>query len=504
VRLSRHFALCLLFLLPCGVRADEIGPAQAQAVQRQLKEWLTGLLGPGTVPDLPLRVAGEGDHYRMTWPLSGLDSPANDAAATASVRPLDGGRWAIDAIKLPDAASVTVALPNSGAASTGGPLKAAFTIGRQDSHGVIDPSLATGSTLHIELGNLAITTDNTREHQEQLIDRYAADTSLKPAQNGRLDVAMDATIEGWKSAARVEGGAAIAIAAQSMRAIGRIEGVNRDKVAAVGSAMGAFFRALPPDVMEKHGNDALPAPARAQLRAVIAALPDMLTGVRLEETIDGLQVELAGMGGLALKRILLGFGSEAPDGMLHAWFQIGLDGLDTPTLPPKVVAYLPHHIELRPSISGIRTADLTKLGLDATDETGGDDRLAADVAAIFAQGGVNLGVETLSFDLGPAKIAGVGKLVALSPESWRGDARLTATGLDELTAQARTDPDLQQALPVLIMLRGLAKPDGDRLVWDIASEGSAVTVNGIDLSQLGAEKPKAKPPRKPQGQPGRQ
>jgi hypothetical protein len=268
--------------------------------------------------------------------------------------------------------------------------------------------------------------------------------------------------------------------------------------------MSALLQALPPDAMRKHGKGDLPPAARTQLRTLVAALPDLLTGVRLEETVDGLQVQVEGMGGLTLKRVLLGFGGEAPDGSLHAWFNIGLDELATPSLPPKVAAYLPHHVELRPSISGVRTADLTKLALDATDEGAGDDKLAPDVAAIFAHGGVKLGLETLSFDLGPAKIEGVGQLVMLAPDSWRGDARLSATGLDELTAQARTNPDLEQVLPVLIMLRGLAKPDGNRLVWEIASEGTAVMVNGIDLSQLGGGKPKAKQPGRPQGQPGGQ
>ena len=65
-------------------------------------------------------------------------------------------------------------------------------------------------------------------------------------------------------------------------------------------------------------------------------------------------------------------------------------------------------------------------------------------------------------------------------------------------AQARTNPDLQQALPVLIMLRGLAKPDGKKLVWDIVSDGPSVTVNGLDLSQLGGgDKPGGKPGQKP-------
>jgi hypothetical protein len=502
VRLPRHIAVCLPLLLPCGAHADDIGPAQAQALQQQLKDWLAGLLGPGiAAPDLALQITGEGDHYRMTWPIPGLDDPASGAAVTASARPHDGGRWAIDGIKLPDAASFTVIIPDTGDAAASGPLKAAFSIGRQDSHAEIDPVLVAPSTLHIDLGNVSVTTDSAKQHQEQRIGRYAVESSLKPAQDGRLDAAMDTTIEGWETAAQTEGRAALAIGAQRIHALGRVDGVSRDKVTALVSAMNAFFHALPPDVVQKHGKGDLPQPARAQLRALIEALPDLLTGIKLEETVDGLQVEVAGMGGLALQHTLLGVGGEAPDGNLHAWFELGLDGLDTPSLPPKMTAYLPHHIELRPSISGIRTEDLSKLALDATEEGADNDTLAPDIAAIFAHGGVNLGIEALAFDLGPAKVEGVGKLVVLSPDVWRGEARLSATGLDELTAQARKDPELQQALPVLIMLRGLAKPDGNRLMWDIASEGTAVTVNGIDLSAVAGDKPKPKPPNAPQGQP---
>ena len=125
--------------------------------------------------------------------------------------------------------------------------------------------------------------------------------------------------------------------------------------------------------------------------------------------MDGLQVEIAGMGGLSMQHFLFGFGGEAPDGRLHAWFDIGLDGLDSPSLPPKVAAYLPHHVEIRPSLSGMLTADLRKLALDATDEDADSDSLEPDIDAIFSHGGVNLGLETLSFDLGPAKVEGTGQ-----------------------------------------------------------------------------------------------
>jgi hypothetical protein len=148
----------------------------------------------------------------------------------------------------------------------------------------------------------------------------------------------------------------------------------------------------------------------------------------------------------------------------------------------------------------VLTADLHKLALDAIEENADSDSLAPDIATIFSHGGVVLGIETLSFDLGPAKVEGSGQLTALSPDTWHGEAHLVAAGFDDLTTQARSNPDLQQALPVLIMLRGLAKPDGKRLVWDIVSDGPTVTVNGLDLSKMsGGDKPAGKPPA---GKPG--
>ena len=497
MRLSRHFAFCLLLLLPLGARADDIGPAQAAALQQQLKDWLASLLGPTIIlPDLALRITGEGDHYLLTVPIPGLDSPANGVAVTASVKPLDGGRWSIDALNLPDAANFTVTMPDAVDKTAGGPTKVEMTVGKQDSHAVIDPALTTPSTMQIDLHDLAVTTDNPTQHQEQKIDRYAVATTLQPAADGRLALNMDATMEGWKSAARVNGEAAVAFGAQKLHATGKIDGVSRERVTGLLTAISALIGALPPDLMDKDTTD-LPPAAREQLRTVIESLSDVLNSVRLEETVDGLQVEVAGMGGLAMQKLLVGFGAEAPAGRLHIWFDIGVDGLDTPTLPPSMTAYLPKHLALRPSLSGVQTADLRQLALDAAKPDADDKLLDPDIAAICAHGGVDLGLETFAFDLGPAKIEGVGHLVVLSPKTWRGEARLSATGLDELTAQARSNPELQQALPVLLMMRGMAKPDGQKLVWNIASEGGSVTVNGVDLSALGGDKPTAKPPGQP-------
>jgi hypothetical protein len=503
VRFSRLAGLCLLLLLPCAARADDIGPAQAQALQQQLKDWLAGLLGPAvTLPDLPWRITGEHDHYAIAWPIPGLASPAGEAAMTANVRPLDGGRWSIDEVTIPPSGTLTIALREAGEAGKSVPVDMQFSVGRQDTHGTIDPGLATASTMHTDIGDMVIASNSAKQRQEQRINRYRADTSLTPTQDGRLDLTMNASVDGWKSASQINSATPVAIGIESMRAAGRVNGVNRDRVAGLLAATGGLIGALPPGIPSK--SDALPAPARAQLRLLIESLQDMLTSVSLEETLDGLQVEIAGMGGMSMKHFLLGFGGESPDGRLHAWIDIGLDELASPSLPPKVAAYLPHHAEIRPSLSGILAADLHKLALDATEEGADSTSLAPDIDAIFSHGDINLGLETLSFDLGPAKVEGTGHATVASPGSWHGEAHLVATGFDELTTQARSNPDLQQALPVLVMLRGLAKPDGERLVWDIVSDGPTLTVNGLDLSQLGTtDKSKGKPPRKPGQQPSR-
>ncbi len=494
MRLLQLVALCLLLFLTCGAHADDLGPVQAQALQQQLNDWLAGLLGPTVkLPEPPWRITGEHDHYVFTWPL-----PAPTSPATANVRPLDGGRWSIDALKLPPSGNFTMTLPDDG---KGAPMEMRFSIGRQDTHGVIDPGFAGVSKLHSDFGDLVVSSTGTKQRQEQRFDRYVADTTLTPTQNGRLDLTMAATVGGWKSASEISGGTPIAIGIETLSANGRINGVNRERAAGLLATVGGLFGALPPDIATKLNKSDLSAPARAQLRRLVDSLQDMLTAVSIEESVDGLQVEIAGIGGLSMKHFLLGFGGESPEGRLHAWLNIGVDEPASPSLPPNIAAFMPHHVEIKPSLSGVLTADLHKLALDATEESADADSLAPDIAAIFSHGGVELGIETLSFDLGPAQVQGTGHITVLAPDAWHGVAHLVATGLDDLSTQARTNPDLQQALPVLILLRGLAKPDGKKLVWDIVSDGPTVTVNGLDLSQIGSgDKPKGKPPGAKPGQ----
>lgn len=483
-----------LLLLPGVAAAQTVSPEQATTLHQQLTDWLAGLLGPSVkLPELPLKITADQDHYNLSWPVRGLDSPAGDVAATATLRPLDGGRWSLESVTLPPAGTFIVKVPDTPNTPNAGPMKVEFTIGKQDTHATIDPSLATASTSHTEMHDVTVTVDAAKHRQEQHVDSYVGNGSLSPVKDGRLDLTSDGTVEGWKSAQQMQSGAPVAIGVQTMHAVSHVEGIDPDHVGKLLAATGGLIGAMPPDAAAKGAKTELPPLARAQLRSMIAALQDVSTSVSLQETLDGVQVEIAGVGGATIKHIQFGFGGDAPKGELHTWLDIGFEGVDSPTMPPKLATYLPRHFEIKPTLSGVPTAALQKLAMDATEDDKAKHPVGPDFTAIFANGGANVGLEVLSFDLGPAKVEGTGQVTMVSPTTWHGEAHLTATGFDDLATQARENPDLQQALPVLIMMRGLAKPDGDKLVWNVVSDGPKLTVNGIDMSALAGSKPPAQP-----------
>lgn len=479
----RRALLCLSVLLPCAAHADAIGPEQADALQHQLKDWLGTIVGPAlNLPELPLHISAANDSYRLEWPLA---TDQGDAKVTASLHPLDGGRWSIDNLALPSDASFTIAVPD--AVNGAEPTKVSVRVGSQDSHAVIDPAFAAASTLALQLNDLSIVSESAKQHQEQKIGHYAVSGSLTPAANGRLALDLQGSMQNWASAGHAEGGATVLFAADALHAAARIDDINRDSTAGLIAAAVGLVTALPADVATKGKDAELPEPARLQLRKLIDATNDLASALHLTEEVDGLKVDIAGTGGLSLKHAALGVGGESKDGRLHAWLDVGIDGIATPTLPPEMAAYLPQHVAFRPSISGVTTADLRAIALDATGDKK-DDRIARDMAAIYAHGGVGVGIDALAFDVGPAKLAGTAQLTATAPDAFSGEARVTCKGLDQLIDQVRDKPEMQQALPILIMLRGLARTDGDHLVWDVAVHDGSFIVNGTDLSQLGIGK----------------
>lgn len=478
-------ALCLGFLLPVGATAQTIDQEAAGALQQTLQSWFAGLLGPnlGTTPQR-LRVTAQDDHFRVALPFA---DATGDNEVSADVRPMPAGRWSVDALHLPAATRFTLQMPEPGGPpGVKVPTDLALSIGSQNSHALLDPSFASPSRLDIDIGNFGMVTDSPKQHQEQHIDRYVMQTTLEP-HDGRLDLAQQGTLTGWRTASRVGDTPAIAFGADRIQAQGRIDGIDRDHAAALLTAVSGLIATMPPAAAAQQGDAALSAPGRAALRAFIQAVRGVITGVQGEETIEGLHVAVAGQGEATVRQLRLGIEGAAPDGILHAALDIGLDGVAVQGAPPQAMSLMPHHLELRPSVAGVSLADLTHLALEATDQDVGQAQLMADAMGLLAHGGVTVGLDTLALDLGPADLHGQGHVLLTGPTEYQAKAHISARGLDDLMKQAGGNPQLQQALPFLALARGFSKPEGDHLVWDIVADGSGVTVNGVALGNPNAE-----------------
>lgn len=473
-------ALCLALLLPAGAMAQAIDQDGAQTLQQTLQSWFAGLLGPNLgATASTLRVTAEDDHFRVVLPFT---DAAGDNEVSADVKPLDGGRWSVDALHLPSATSFNLQLPQPGGAPGAQvPTKFALRIGTQASSAVLDPGFATASRLDVDLGNLGMVTDSTGQHQEQHIDRYVMHNTLEP-RDGRLDLIHQGTLTGWRSASLIGGMPAVAFGADRIQAHGWIDGIDRDHAGALLTAAGGLLATLPPAATLQHGDAALSAPARAALRTLLEATSGIITGMRGEETIDGLHIAVAGQGEGTVRQVRLGLEGAAPGGMLHAALDIGLDGMAAQNMPVQAMSLVPRHLELRPSISGVSLAGLTALALEATDQTVDQAKVQADALGLLTHGGVTVGLDALELNAGPAELSGHGHVLVSGPDAYQAAAHITATGLDDLIKQVSGDPSMQQAVVFLALARGFAKPEGDHLVWDIRAGQSGLMINGVPLS----------------------
>jgi len=481
MRVLTRIAFCAL-LVAAGGAAAEIGPGGAQALAAQLRAWLGGMLGPDA-PELPVRADVEGDHYRVTIPLPGIRTQVTAPAVSAAARKLPDGRWGIHDVRFPGKFSFATRLmpPDTR------PGTETVVIGDQHANATIDPDLKLPSSFGAEGANIVITTTGPRQTKEQRIDRYTATGNATPAAGGLLDVSMTTAAQGWRTGVLVPGGVAAGSGVRSATATAHIEGLKSSQVGPAIAALVSLGASLPAPTRTQSGTGNhvglpdLPPQGLAALHRLVAALPGIATAFRIDETLEGAQFEIAGIGGAAVDRVRLGFGGEAPAGLLRAWFDLGLQGLSVRGLPDAQAALVPRMVSFRPSVSGVPVQALNRL-LAALTKPGHPSvtRLDPEVAALFAQGSLTVGIEALDVAIGPAEFTGAGSVLLLSPTEREGQARIAATGFDALVEQMRGDPRSGAALPLLILARGLAKADGDRLVWTIVVNRSGkITVNGI-------------------------
>jgi len=463
-----------------------LAAAPDPALEQQLRAWLSGLTGVA-VPELPLRITPEGDHYRAVLPLAG----AGEAGSiSATLRPLDGGRWAVENFALPPTSRFAMRVPAPDDPTKTVPAEATLSLAGQDGRMLIDPSLASPSSFEARLRGVVLDVAGGGQRQHQQMDRYETHGTATPAAGGRLDFVQDATIEGWRIAAEPASGEAFALQARTLRANGRLDGLNPDRMA-------PLVRAIVALTVAQQGDESA---TRAALHRLVEALRDSVRSGRIEESFDQLRIAMAGQDA-TIGTLRIAFAADAPDGRLASSIALELAGLEIPSLPPAFAAWVPRRIVWHPTLSGVGVAELTGLALAATATPPDEQARDAALAALFSGPGITLGVDPLTIELAAARLDASASVLVHGPDRYAGRAKLVLTGFDALMAQARDDPNLRDAAPILILARGLARPEGDHLVWDVVADESGATVNGVDISSLtGGQAPSDAPHKRPSPQ----
>jgi len=503
---------------PVASRAAEVAPEQAQAVARQLRDWLGTLLGNNVAipPDL-LRATAADEQVRLDIPLPlpllDLRDDANeptDALISVKIRPLDATRWAIEDLRIPSrialtpelAADISIHPPRQvfpqgkpGATSngkTGRPPPTAdleILVRSQNARGIYDTSLQSESRLALAIQGIAIRgtgLGDIQQRTEASIDLYTGLYRLRPNPSGGIDSIADLTMEGYRSVSTDPLIGEMRVASDRVRLRGEINGLMTGQVTQLiqTTIQWGMEAALKPPSSKP--DDKLGEAGRAKLKAILTALKNIVAGFTVRESVDGLNVQALGYEG-ALDRLEFGLEGGAPDGKLAAQADVSLEGLKIPALPVNYIPFVPRKISLRPTVGNIDLAAITALAEEAAAPKADLDAIRDKLKSLLAGNRVTFGMDPLRIQIGETKLTARGELIAIRPMVASGKAEITITGFDALMEMAQKLPEAKQAIPLLALVRGLARAEKEKLVWRLAlTEDQKVTINGIDLRKLGA------------------
>ncbi len=476
-------------------QAADVTPAQAKALEAQVRVWIQDMLGPDVrVADRPVEAAAEGDHFRLSLPLRVTRGFKPDTIMlTGSATQISGGRWGVADLQIPSPSSFTLdvpatnkAPPKPGQNAPEPPIPVDYTVsaGSQESEGVYDPSFATASTLTTSLQNLRIVATSVLTEQLTTVRHLAGTNKIQPSGADRVDLMTDGTMEGYALSANMGSGQPVEVAAEKIRATGEVTALSRDRIATMIPALMRIIGSGTPGALKP----GIKAPAASLsdgsdvARVLLQALQDLASELTLQETIDGLTVHYGPYGGTA-SQLRIGLGVKSADGLLQAHFDLGVDNLILPDQSlGDMAGLLPRNISLHPVLSGIPTQYFMELlAVQGKVKKAGPP---LEYAFLFSRGGVSAGLDSFAFDIGGTRVAGTGTVMMVSPPLMTGQGQVTATNFDELVQRVNGIPKLAGALPGLLFAKGVGRTVDNRLVWDITCIDNRLLVNGTDLSAM--------------------
>jgi hypothetical protein len=413
------------------------------------------------------------DTYAVAIPLENWkgEDGTTPASATATAKPVGTGQWTLDQLTFPSPATIM------GPGADGKPVdQVAFSIKEQTSSLTFDPSASFITGENILLTGILFS-DVKRGSPEQHIGSMSVQGGVTPTtpDHGTLD--GSAELKDVAFTGKDDKGAQTDVTIGDVKVAGHMANVTRARIAQIFGGL----RQLGSMPQAPAGGQPTPA-QKAAMRAVIEALNGIADSGSVSYSID--KINASGTQPFGVDHVAFGLAAAAPGGLLKLTLDFGIDGITVPGLPDSMKAYIPSHVQIRPYLTGVSAADVTRVAALALGDQGPEAATGPAMEAAFAHGGLKIGLEALAIDLGPAKLSGVGEVTLTQPDpsAIAGEVKVTGKGIDELLKQVQGDPQAAQIVPLLVFARGLAKPQPDgSLFWDVVYDAKGLGVNGVTV-----------------------
>ena len=473
VRNSRLFFLMALAATPALAQDS---PPNPDAIRSSLEEIFSlATFGALSVRNQAAEVTQNGADYQVRLPLSGFSAPA-DPVILATARPAEHGMLDITSMTFPSAGTIETK------PASGGPATIAYAIGQQTITAKIDPTLAMPSSYAATFGQVRVSSDHGDQHAEQLFDHYTVDGTVSADPGGLVTLTSQGSGTGFHLVSRGLNGFISDASVKALAGHFAVEGLDRGRAtrllgAAHGLSAGARQPGQPPG---------LSGAQREALRDVIEALTGLMSRIEVEESLEDVHFDIgAGPGTTsgAIGRVRVTMTGDTADQRLNTHIGVLADEISTPMMTAAHAGFMPHHIDLRTILAGVPVRPLMALMRAATAPGADPAVLQAQAMSLFADPRVRAGIESLSFDSGPLRITGSARVVPRPGGDVGADIHIAASGVDALLAEAQSQPSLQGIMPMVFMAKGMGRPQGDGLVWDISLGDGPIKINGVPFGQ---------------------
>ncbi len=463
-----------------------IDQAGARAIVEGVHAMLAGVLGTLAPASGLLHATVQGDHYRIEIPVAHRwnGGGVGGDSIGANLVPLGDGRWRVGDGALPRHLEFNVDHPPPGVASL-----TAMTMKVGSFSGVIDTTLATPTRLRFHIADETVAGVGPGISNGGHLDAADGALLVTPAADGRVTLANTSSLRGMhtnSAIGKLTTSSDVASASGSLR-------IDNLSLPALRAGIRAIttLATLPNPAPGTSGGTGTDPAVRKELHTLIADLASGATSVSMRSSESGIAIHGTGPVQGTIGHVGFGMRLGQRNGSVALALRFVLDKPSFPALVPAgiLARFMPSRVVLRPRLAGIDAAALRR-SLDAAVDSPEPSALPGLAMAVLDAHPATVAIDSLLIDTGPARITGHGTLTVRGPGDAQGSATLRATGIDAAMKELSADPEGQKALGMLIFLKGLAKPEGDALVWHLVFDGQKLLVNGNDVSALAPNAPK--------------